>query len=480
MPTEDDRMGDVQMLSVNHYLAFGIIWFLLGGMLTTAHAQPNTSTPIETYMEHQVNRHSLPGVAVAAIQDGNVIHLAGYGDLTSDTPVYIASLSKSFTALAVMQLVEAGQLDLDASVTTYLPGFTTADPAHTTQITLRNLLHHRSGLSETGYPVAERASGPSLAEQVAGLANAQPIAEVDAAFYYFNQNYDVLGHVVEVVSGESYETYVTMHILQPLGMTDTRFSMPEPPTQGHVLPFGFPVPYREALADVPAASGGMVSTASDLAAYLRFHVTGEMAVLSPDLIRQMHTPPAGRTYAMGWYTLDLPDGTRVVTHGGDLTTFRADMVLMPEDNAAFAVLYNSNHIAAGPLVFQPIVAGLADIIRGEAAQPSGIPGWLAGATAFVAVAALVLLDLARLVYLPAWGRKNVHKAWWRLLPGFALELVPLVILLYFPTVMGWLSGRSFSLGVVFPLLPEPIILLIGGALLSIPIVVGRIVLLARH
>ena len=114
-------------------------------------------TNIENYITTAMERHNIPGLALAITQGDQITFSKGYGtagdgrSVTPDTPFYIGSQSKSFTALAIMQLVEQGKLDLEAPVQTYLPWFRVADPQASQQITICHLLQHTSGLSEAGY-----------------------------------------------------------------------------------------------------------------------------------------------------------------------------------------------------------------------------------------------------------------------------------------------------------------------------------------
>jgi len=141
--------------------------------------------------------------------------------VTPQTPFIIGSLSKSFTALAVLQLVEAGQVDLDAPVTKYLPWFRTADPTASAQITVRHLLHQDSGL-----PVYEGRRGlvdddqadTALENGVRQLATVTLSHPAGQAFEYANENYTTLGLIVQAVSGHSYEEFIRTQIFAPLQM----------------------------------------------------------------------------------------------------------------------------------------------------------------------------------------------------------------------------------------------------------------------
>ena len=146
-------------------------------------------------------------MAVAVTRGPDVVHLAGFGTdrrggpVTPSTPFRIASLSKSFTATAVLQLAEARRVDLDASVQRYLPGFATADPGTSARITVRHLLNQTSGIADTGFP-AITAGEPDLERRVASLRSARPVSEPGTEFHYSDPNYQVLARLIEVVTGE--------------------------------------------------------------------------------------------------------------------------------------------------------------------------------------------------------------------------------------------------------------------------------------
>src|SRR5690606_26629479 len=145
--------------------------------------------------------HRVPGMALAITRGDRVVYLRGYGtagrgrETTPRTRFPLASLSKSFTALAVLQLAERGLVDLDAPVRRYLPSFTLADPAAAARVTVRHLLGHTSGLSDAGFRDPRRGFPTTLSGRVSGLAVARPVGEPGAAFRYFNQNYEVLARL---------------------------------------------------------------------------------------------------------------------------------------------------------------------------------------------------------------------------------------------------------------------------------------------
>ena len=181
---------------------------------------------IDSYITTTIQRNNIPGLALAITQGDQITFSKGYGTagngriVTPDTPFYIGSQSKSFTALAIMQLVEQGKLDLDAPVQTYLPWFRVADPQASQKITIRHLLQHTSGLSEAGY-VSNFPPDTDLETLVRDLSRAKIGAPVGTKMQYFNPGYDTLGLIIETVSGQSYGDFINEHIFAPLKMTNS-------------------------------------------------------------------------------------------------------------------------------------------------------------------------------------------------------------------------------------------------------------------
>lgn len=184
------------------------------------------SIDVDDYIAAAMKRYNIPGVALAYTQGDKIKFSEGYGTsgdgrrVTPDTPFYIGSQSKSFTALAIMQLFENGKLELDMPVQTYLPWFRVADEQASKMITVRHLLQHTSGLSESNYiSTLPPETMPELL--VHDLSRAKPTAPVGTKMQYFNPGYSTLGLLIETVSGKSYGDYLQDNIFIPLRMVNT-------------------------------------------------------------------------------------------------------------------------------------------------------------------------------------------------------------------------------------------------------------------
>jgi CubicO group peptidase (beta-lactamase class C family) len=179
---------------------------------------------IDTYIRTEMKRLGIPGLALGVVHRDQVVFLQGFGVADSTgrcvapaTPFHMGSLTKSFTALAVMQLVEAGHIELDAPVQKYLPWFSLADKDASAHLTVRHLLNQSSGLSEKD---GNRlwTSAASMEEAVRQMNTLQLRYPVGAKYQYCNLNFVVLGLLVEKISGQSYAAYVAEHIFKPLNM----------------------------------------------------------------------------------------------------------------------------------------------------------------------------------------------------------------------------------------------------------------------
>jgi CubicO group peptidase (beta-lactamase class C family) len=345
-------------------------------------------TAIDNYVQSQVDANHFPGVALAVVDGASLAHAQGFGHdvhgqrVTAQTPFMIGSNSKSFTALAVMQLVDAGAVALDEPVQSYLPQFRVADPAASAQITVRQLLNQTSGIPATaaGDMLLEFRDA-SLQQGLAALSDVQLHASPGTAYEYANANYMVLGMVVEEVTHERYAMYVQRHILEPLEMSHTRFESGS--AVGYRFWFGVPVPdstaYTSDVASVP--TGGVVSTAEDMSHYLAMYLSnGEYAgtrIVSASALAEMQRGVSDVTfsegdriirlaYGMGWATGDV-GGTPAVYHIGGSPQFSSWMVLAPSRHLALITLTNANNWIPGPGVSSTelIPKGVMLMLTGE-------------------------------------------------------------------------------------------------------------------
>ncbi|MFG3437518.1 serine hydrolase domain-containing protein [Nonomuraea sp. NPDC047897] len=449
---------------------------------SSGHAPPPRITPaaVDAFVERYREATGLPGAAVAVTLGTRVIHAAGYGrtasghPLTADTPMAVASVSKSFTSLAVMQLVEKGAVDLDRPVRDYLREFAMADP-RAAKITVRQLLHQTSGMADSAFREKSLPQPDTLEGAVARLRSARLAAEPGTTFNYHNTNYQVAARLVEVVSGEPFAAYLDAHVFEPLGMRhsttiDTDRDLPGS-ARGHLYVLGRAVALPEP-AGFGNGSGGVLSTANDMARWL---IAQHRGVLPPRGVKELRTPSEQNdSYALGWSLGRTARGTPVIEHGGDLFTSTAHQSLLPDSGYGVAVMANTGMAFsdAGALM-----DGLVAMIEGAEPQiPSASPTLVVDVVFALLTAATVGLAARGVARSRRWAARRTGWRRWGLLP----YLAPLALCVMIAPVFRVLARGRDIMGIqVAYLYPTFMIWLVAAAAAGVAVVVARLAGAAR-
>jgi CubicO group peptidase (beta-lactamase class C family) len=332
---------------------------------------------IERFVVEQLAAWEVPGCAVAAVQGGQVVLAAGWGQrdlaselpVTSDTLFAIGSTTKAFTAATVGALVDDGLLEWERPLRDYVPELRLSDPVVTDRLTVVDLLSHRSGLPRhemVWLPHPDR----SRAEVVRRLRFLPLSKDLRQAFQYCNLGYLAAGYAVDALSGTPWEDCVRSRLLTPLGMGRSNLSDgnmsadPDHATayerrQGVVVP----VPPRPVTALAPA--GAINSCAGDMARWLLAQLGGGQvdghAVMSPGTVARQHQShivlPEDRTfpastrhaYGLGWLIGRYRDH-RLLEHGGGIDGFQTECILLPDDGIGVTVMTNTSSSAMAPVV----------------------------------------------------------------------------------------------------------------------------------
>jgi CubicO group peptidase (beta-lactamase class C family) len=338
---------------------------------------------------------ALDSVAGAAVRDGRAAGLVaivtrgadtlvarayGHADVENDAPLSVdhvfqlASITKQFTAAAVLTLVDAGRVALDAPVARYLPDTPlAADPATGRAVTVRQLLAHTSGVPD--YAESRRMSNirrldvppDTLLTLVRGTAFYFPPGD---QMRYSNTGFVLLGQLIERVSGEPYAAYVEAHVLRPAGLDHTQFCDPQALVprlaRGYAYEHGELRPAAFISPNVPWAAGGFCGTAGDLTMWNRaVHAARGGAVLSAASYAAMTTPGTVRggrrtRYGLGVELIDIA-GRRAASHGGDINGFTTYTAYLPDDSLSVTVLVNTQ----GPTRADAVAATLVQAALGS-------------------------------------------------------------------------------------------------------------------
>ncbi|MCX7622731.1 MAG: beta-lactamase family protein [Thermomicrobium sp.] len=319
---------------------------------------------LETFVAQRLEDWRVPGLTIG-ILDGDRTEERGFGiahaetrcAVRPDTLFQIGSITKVYTATLAMQLVEEGKLDLDTPVIQYLPDLELADRDAQLTITMRHLLTHTSGL-EGDYFADFGWGDDALAEYVASLRSLRQWTRPGQLWSYCNSGFNLAGRVIEVLLERPYEQAVKERIFEPLGMNHSTFFAHEaitfPVSVGHAYdPTTGEGPTIARPYPIPRSSnpaGGIISTVGDLLRFAALHLdggtVGEQRLLSAaavEAMRQPHVRAANfaDAYGIGW-ALRMPGGHRLVEHGGSTNGFQAQLLLVPEQRFALAILTNSS------------------------------------------------------------------------------------------------------------------------------------------
>ena len=354
---------------------FGVFAFLAASICAGA-----DTAGINAFIEDELPESAAPGLAYALVEDGEVA-ARGFGEqvqgsgrnVAPDTLFPIGSVTKSFTALAVMQLVEAGSIALDDPVSRHVPAFASG-PAN--EVTVRQLLDHTSGYS-TVQGNSHHGSSELLQDGLVGyagrLARVAPAHAPGTIWEYSNANYQILGALIEQASGLSYADYVDARILQPLGMTDTVVVVGRAPpaiATGHRPWFGGVRAFARGEGfRVDAPAGGIVSSAPDMGRYLAMWMNGRDDIVSARTKSAMLAPsgPVSPHYGLGW-NIDAEQGT--VYHTGLVPGFETLAAFAPGERKGVVVLVNANS-GLGFADTWHLIGGVAARAMGQAHEDSG-------------------------------------------------------------------------------------------------------------
>ena len=334
----------------------------------SARSQEGELDGLQQYVEGVMKELPVvPGVAIAVVRGDKIIYAKGFGyrDLRAKLPVnpqtqfYIASTTKSFTATAAKLLAEEGKLDLDAPLKTYFPDLVLKAPLSAEQISLRDLLTHRSGMNNEAIVFRTAYTGQYDAGEILNLLSTSTTPG-SPQFKYSNLGYVIAGYAMEKTIGEPWHKIVKMKILDPLGMgATTAYASQAKAGVNYALPY---MAKDGAFVELPYkgdstmhAGGGLVSSAEDLAKWLIVNMNGGRfngrQVISPASLEEILAPQINQqrnfykfkryAYSLGW-NIGTYEGDKLIHCFGEFQGFRPHVSFMPEHKIGVVVLANES------------------------------------------------------------------------------------------------------------------------------------------
>ncbi|MFZ1400953.1 MAG: serine hydrolase domain-containing protein [Candidatus Promineifilaceae bacterium] len=326
----------------------------------------------------------IPGVALGIWHQGKA-HTAGFGVTNVDHPqkvndatlYQIGSITKTFVALAIVQLVEAGKLDLNAPVRTYLPDLRTKTPEVAANVTVRHLLTHTAGWD--GDLFHDTGSGEDALTRYAKVLAEQPqILPLETAVSYNNASFSLAGHLIEQVTGQPFETVIKERIFAPLGMADAYFDARDVITHRFAVGHnGGQVARPWYLTRSAYPAGGICCHVHDLLTYGRFHLShgtfNDNQLISPDLLELCHTPQfpiwGAESIGLAWFVDDRA-GTRIWRHGGGTKGQVTLLAIVPEHALVLVCFTNGEN--GGALTREVLEWVMAHYLDAPIPQPEPI------------------------------------------------------------------------------------------------------------
>ncbi len=421
---------------------------------------------LNEYLQTCVKNAHIPALSVTIVDRDNVLFSGCYGECDNcDTPFVLGSVSKSFTAVCVMQLVEQGKIDLGEKISAYLPNASDGD-----KITVSQLLNHTGGLGE--HQTLEN----------------YHIINKQRAHYYANVNYSLLGKIIEKVSGLSYEEYVTKNVFEPLDLSHTAATQTESINNGLIDGYtdywGFHLkrshkyPTSEN-AWITAPAGYLSSSTNDLGRYLQMYLNDGENIISKQSIDKMFYGDTVYVeddvpfwYGYGWATVKEPFSEPILRHSGLVETGTSCVFILPESGIGVAVTANVNDYFVTNEMMDSLGWGVILMLLGESpneiADNAFLLNHLRIDLIMLAVFAVAVLPL---FFLPRYRKslkkdKNVRKVisiviYHFIFPIFILLIVPA----FFQTPL-WVA-RAFVPDVFITVVFSAALLFVGGIIKTI-------------
>lgn len=353
--------------------AFCLFCTLVTGLSAANTQYKDMSSLIDVWLDAQKDYEDIPSISGVIVKDQQIIWSGGFGDsnretgqaISANTMGSICSVSKVFTATAIMKLIDEGKLSLDTNVQTLLPKLTLAQAfPEGGDITIASLLTHSSGVprdTDHAYWSAPDHHFPTKRELYQALSKAQTTHAVGTSIAYSNVGYALLGQVIEQVSGKSYKDFVESEIFSPLHMQDSTVELPQS-LVGQLHAVCYTAKSRARMrkrADLyltrsMQSAAGLSSTVMDLAKFAMWQfreVDADTAeIMSSDSLLSMYEPHAknqrGAARGYGYAVAEDKDGNRWVSHGGMCPGYVSYIKIDVSNKMAYAIMVNANKVRA--------------------------------------------------------------------------------------------------------------------------------------
>ncbi len=465
------------------FLMVVILLNLWNTSLSAQAAESFDTADVDEFVTNYLERNGLPGASIVIVKDGKLVYEKGYGHDSDGEPITgkslmrIGSVSKSFTAFAVLQLVDEGKIQLDDPVVKHLPEVK-LDDSRWNQVTIRQLLSHTSGIPNPTIV----ASANNIKAGVDRLHDWKLQSNPGEKYAYSNPNYWILAFLVEKVSGIEFTDYLKQKVFSPLGMTDSLTAVNSgDPVQGlpkgYVTAYGTAMPWTE-LEQMFMGAGGVVTTASDMGKWLSMHTNeGENEVgeqlLSKELLEEAYSPqPGSEKYGLGW-SLSSPNVKPArISHSGALSTYQTQQDIVPSSGYAVAVLLNS-FTTTFEHAYE-ISSGIIQLTEGHELEiKAPVPKIIDLSLGLITLIYLVL-GIRGIIRSAKWSNKRKQHPAWRFYLRLLPQLVPVVGIGWLFFIVPTLQDNSSTIIDAFGIWPAAMLLLAIVFIIGLVLIIRRV------
>ncbi|MEH6944588.1 serine hydrolase domain-containing protein [Bacillus sp. JJ722] len=460
------------------FLLFSFTLFL---PISQISAEQNIKTKLDTYIENFLEEYRIPGASIAIVHENDIFYSKAWGvtgeteeKVTTKTPFTIGSISKSLTGLAIMKLMEEGMVDLEDPVQKYIPWFTLKDKKAASQITIKHLLTHTSGISTySGLLISDRESKnfDAIKNNVKDLSKVELTAPPGDKYHYSNANFLILGTLIEEVTNKTYSKYMEQEVFLPLGMKNAAADNDTAYNRGYLAGYqswlGFPVKSSVTYDNGGAPYGYIAASAEDMVQYIKFLSQQENKTFLNEDTMNLYVSPQVQTGEDRYYSLGLritnPDSKdRMIWHSGSTPDSHAELFSIPETGWGGVILTNKNHtFEEYQLVY--LKQGIINILNGD--DPVEIPPYnsIIQLVTIVIVSLLFVMFIYQLIKIKS-GKVRKRIAW--RISGFICLLLAIAVipLLTYIVASPWHTIKVFTADMAFLMIIMVSLLALNGLL----------------
>ncbi|MHA1775184.1 MAG: serine hydrolase domain-containing protein [Promethearchaeota archaeon] len=373
-----------------------------------------TSELIDNYINEQISKSIIPGMAVGVIQEGKIIYADGNGKADNDnTPItnqslfMVGEISQILTSMGILALQEDGLLNISNHVIDYLHTFGLSNSEYAARITVENCLRHQSGLSIDSGDNSEKKD--KISDLILGLKDEKPIAAPGTVFEFSNANYWILGGIIEQITNQTFQDFITTRILHPLGMNQTYFDIKDARNNpnfahGYRIWYGMMIPSRISHDTEIAPANGVLTNIEDLLKLMLAHLDYSNSnvtknVLQPDSFQLLHSlsnpssSSLNSSWAVGWYNFTFND-VEFLAQSGDFQDYHIEILLTPEDMGGIVVLTNVNSFFGNQVYYRNLADSIYNILND---QPPYYP-FLSHVVLYILIMVVVIFVIGRKIW----------------------------------------------------------------------------------